>query len=92
MVHVHVGGDSARLRDASTSIRALLASGSPHFEFMNTPKTAEIYWTRTLVDPWTRVDGSIEGDDSDNSKPKANFQKIRECRLGPLSEIAATLL
>jgi hypothetical protein len=41
---------------------------------MNTPKTAEIYWT--LVDP------PIEGDD--NSKPslRANFQnlKIRRCR------------
>ena len=38
---------SARLRDASTSIKALI--GSPYFKFMNTPKTAEAYWT--LVDP-----------------------------------------
>jgi hypothetical protein len=59
---------SARLRDASTSIRTLI--GSPYFKYMNTPKTAEIFWT--LVDP------PIEGDD--NSEPRANYQKIHLCR------------
>ncbi len=34
---------SARLRDASTSIKALLAS--PYFAYMNNPRTAEIYST-----------------------------------------------
>ena len=37
---------------------------------MDNPKTAEIYWT--LVDP------PIEGEN--NSKPKANFQKISACQ------------
>ena len=37
---------------------------------MNNPKTAEIYWA--LVDP------PIEGEN--NSKPKANFQKISACQ------------
>ena len=40
---------SARLRDASKSIRAML--DSPYFHHMNNPKTAEVYWT--LVDPPT---------------------------------------
>ena len=56
--------ESTRLRDASTSIKAML--NSPYFKYMDNPKTAEIYWT--LVDP------PIEGES--NSKPKANFQKI----------------
>ena len=38
---------SARLRGASTSIKALL--DSPYFAYMNNPKTAEIY--SVLVDP-----------------------------------------
>jgi hypothetical protein len=59
---------SARLRDASASIKSLL--DSPYFAYMNSPKTAEIYWT--LVDP------PIEGET--NSKPKANFQKISACQ------------
>ena len=59
----------------SASIKAL--RDSPYFEYMNTPgspgvpaKTpaAEIYWT--LVDP------PIEGDRDDNSKSRANSQKI----------------
>jgi hypothetical protein len=62
---------SPRLRDASTSIKALL--DSPYFAYMNNPKTAEIY--QALVDP------PIEGET--NSNPKANFQKIPACqRLG----------
>ena len=59
---------SARLRDASESIKAMLAS--QYFDYMNTPKTAEIYWTL--------VDSPIEGEN--NSKPKANFQKISACQ------------
>jgi hypothetical protein len=59
---------SARLRGASTSIKALLAS--PYFPYMNNPRTAEIYLT--LVDP------PIEGETDPN--PKANFQKISECQ------------
>ena len=59
---------STRLRDASTSIKAML--DSPYFKYMDNPKTAEIYWT--LVDP------PIEGES--NSKPKANFQKIAACQ------------
>jgi hypothetical protein len=59
---------SARLRGASTSIKALLAS--PYFVYMNNPRTAEIYLT--LVDP------PIEGETDPN--PKANFQKISECQ------------
>ena len=59
---------SARLRDASTSIKKLL--DSPYLEYMNNPKTAEMYWT--LVDP------TIEGED--DPKPRANFQKISACR------------
>jgi hypothetical protein len=62
---------SPRLRDASTSIKALL--DSPYFPYMNNPKTAEIY--QALVDP------PIEGETNPN--PKANFQKIPACqRLG----------
>ena len=62
---------SPRLRDASTSIKALL--DSPYFAYMNNPKTAEIY--QALVDP------PIEGETNPN--PKANFQKISACqRLG----------
>ena len=62
---------SHRLRDASTSIKALL--DSPYFAYMNNPKTAEIY--QALVDP------PIEGEA--NSNPTANFQKIPACqRLG----------
>jgi hypothetical protein len=57
---------SARLRGASTSIKALL--DSPYFAYMNNPKTAEIY--SILVDP------PIEGETNPN--PKANFQKISE--------------
>ena len=38
---------SARLRNASQSIKAML--DSPYFHYMDNPKTAEIYWT--LVDP-----------------------------------------
>ena len=60
--------ESTRLRDASTSIKAML--NSPYFEYMDNPKTAEIYWT--LVDP------PIEGES--NSGPKANFQKIDACQ------------
>jgi len=60
--------ESARLRDTSSSIKALL--DSPYFHYMNTPKTAEMYWT--LVDP------PIDGES--NSRPKANFQKISDCR------------
>ncbi len=59
---------SARLRGASTSIKALL--DSPYFAYMNNPRTAEIY--STLVDP------PIEGETDPN--PKANFQKISECQ------------
>jgi hypothetical protein len=47
---------SPRLRDASTSIRALL--DIPYFSYMNNPKTAEIY--QTLVDP------PIEGETNPN--------------------------
>ncbi len=62
---------SPRLRDASTSIKALL--DSPYFLYMNNPKTAEIY--QAPVDP------PIEGETNPN--PKANFQKIPACqRLG----------
>ena len=62
---------SPRLRDASTSIKALL--DSPYFSYMNNPKTAEMY--KALVDP------PIEGETNPN--PKANFQKIPACqRLG----------
>jgi hypothetical protein len=62
---------SPRLRDASTSIKALL--DSPYFAYMNNPKTAEIYQAL--------VDSPIEGET--NSNPKANFQKIPACqRLG----------
>jgi hypothetical protein len=62
---------SPRLRDASTSIKALL--DSPYFPYMNNPKTAEIY--QALVDP--PIDGET------NPNPKANFQKIPACqRLG----------
>ena len=38
---------SARLRNASQSIKTML--NSPYFDYMNNPKTAEIYWA--LVDP-----------------------------------------
>ena len=62
--------ESTRLRDASSSIKAML--NSPYFDYMNTPKTAEIYWTLRLVDP------PIEGES--NSRPKANFQKIAACQ------------
>jgi hypothetical protein len=51
---------SARLRGASTSIKALLAS--PYFPYMNNPRTAEIYLT--LVDPpieGERVSRSLRG-------------------------------
>jgi hypothetical protein len=67
---------SARLRGASTSIKALL--DSPYFAYMNNPRTAEIY--STLVDP------PMEGETDPN--PKANFQKISECQL----EVVATLI
>ena len=70
---------SARLRDASTSIKALL--DSPYFEYMNNPKTAEIYWT--LVDP------PIEGED--NSKPRANYQLERISKLVSRINLTATL-
>jgi hypothetical protein len=59
---------SARLRDASTSIKAML--DSPYFAYMNNPRTAEIY--STLVDP------PIEGETNPN--PKGNFQKISACQ------------
>ena len=59
---------SARLRDASISIKTLLAS--PYFAHMNNPRTAEIYSTL--------VDSPIEGETDPN--PKANFQKISECQ------------
>ena len=39
---------SPRLRDASTSIKALL--DSPYFAYMNNPKTAEIYQALQVVD------------------------------------------
>jgi hypothetical protein len=62
---------SARLRDASNSIKEML--DSPFFHYMNNPKTAEIYFA--LVDP------PIEGEP--NSIPKGNFQKISAAqRLG----------
>jgi hypothetical protein len=65
---------STRLRGASTSIKALLAS--PYFAYMNNPRTrtAEIY--STLVDS----DPPIEGETDPNHDPKANFQKIPECQ------------
>ena len=59
---------SARLRGASTSIKAML--DSPYFAYMNNPRTAEIY--STLVDP------PIEGETNPN--PKGNFQKISACQ------------
>jgi hypothetical protein len=61
---------SARLRDASTSIKAVL--DSPYFSYMNNPKTAlaEIY---SIL-----VDSPIEGETNPN--PKANFQKSSECQ------------
>jgi hypothetical protein len=45
---------------------------SPYFEYMNNPKTAEIYWT--LVDPPLAIEGE------DNPKPRAKYQKISKCR------------
>ncbi len=54
---------SPRLRDASTSIKALL--DSPYFSYMNNPKTAEIY--QALVDL------PIEGET--NSKPQGQLPK-----------------
>ena len=60
---------SARLRDASGWIQALLDRDSPYLD-TNNPKTAETDWT--LVDP--RADGE------DDPKTSANFQKIAACQ------------
>ncbi len=65
---------SARLRDASTSIKALL--DSPYLAYMNNPKTAEIYCT--LVTVWTRQ--SKVKPKFSNRDPTANFQKNSACQ------------
>ncbi len=57
---------SARLRDASTSIKALL--DSPYFSYTNNPKTGEIY--STLVDP------PIEGET--NPKSQGQLPKVQK--------------
>ena len=61
----------ARLREASTSIRAVL--NSPYLGYMNNPKTAApALDVLGLVTPLRLVDSPKEGED----KPKANFQMI----------------
>jgi hypothetical protein len=67
---------SARLRDASTSIKALL--DSPYLAYVNNPKTAEIYCT--LVDPPIEGEANSNRDRDGYPTGTANFQKISACQ------------